>query len=311
MPTGATKDPPVTVVLIANPSAGSGRGRGAAIELARELQTRGSAAEIFWTERPGHAADLAENAGALGAKAVVAVGGDGTLGECATGIARHPVGPNRPALGLLPAGTGGDYRRTFRWDASARAAADRVLRAAHHPVDLGRYRLGGGTEGAFVNVLSFGVGGLTDQIVSGGPKWLGGRAAFFLGGVQATLAFDPIPVELVADGRAIEPALYRNVAVCLGRYFGGGMQVAPHADPGDGLFDVVLMSASRIRTLALALDIYRGTHLDRDGVQSFRCARLEAKTLRPGEVLVDSDGEQPGKLPIEIWLEPGGLHLLV
>jgi len=311
---------PGRALIIVNPKAGAGRALRSAQALAQRLARASYPADLTLTESPGHATLVARQARAAGVGMVVAVGGDGTVQEIVTGLCLEAdgtaLGPDtpRPALGLLPAGTGGDYRRTFGWTDSVDQALSRICSPRPVQVDVGRAELttpgGSAIALAFANVLSFGLGGLTDQLVSRSPKWIGGTAAFYLGAVRATLVYQALPVELVIDGTAIAVAPYANVAVCLGRYFGGGMKIAPSADPSDGMFEIVTIVGSRASVLALTADIYRGTHLRRPGITLLRGKSIVARATRPGDVLVDADGEQPGTLPISIELLPRALTLL-
>jgi diacylglycerol kinase (ATP) len=300
----------VPTAIIVNPTAGSGRARAVGTRLGELLP----GCTLNWTERPGDGRRLAREAARAGATVIAAVGGDGTISECCAGIAESGPIPGRPALALVAAGTGSDYCRTFGLDAAFETAVKRILGGRRTAVDLGRYQLGntGDSEvGYFNNVLSFGIGGLTDRIVSEGPKWLGGRLAFFLGGVKATLAYSPTPLRLTFDDGHIEFGAMQNVAVCIGKYFGGGMKIAPAAETSDGYFDVVMMGGTKLQTLTLARDIYLGSHLGRAEVTMRRTTRLVAETTRPGEVLVDADGELTGQLPISITLERGAIDLLL
>jgi len=307
-----------TTLIIVNPKAGAGRAQRAAETLVARLRERSGDGELVLTQQPGHATLLARQAAATGVQTVVVVGGDGTIQEVVTGLCLSTDGqPStlpRPALALLPAGTGGDYRRTFGFDEAVDQAFSRIMSPRPVHVDVGRATLespgGQRTVLAFANVLSFGLGGLTDRLVARSPKWIGGTAAFYLGAVRATLVYQPVPVELTVDGEVVEVAPFTNVALCLGKYFGGGMKIAPEADPSDGLLDIVTIVGSRVSVLALTADIYRGTHVKRDGVRVLRGRRVSARVTRPGEVLVDVDGEQPGTLPIEVEVLPGALRLL-
>jgi YegS/Rv2252/BmrU family lipid kinase len=311
--------PPGGTLVIVNPKAGAGKALRAARTLAERLEAEGRPAQLAQTEQPGHATLIARHACAEGVGTVVAVGGDGTVQEVVTGLCLDmdgtAAGPDRPRpmLALLPAGTGGDYRRTFGWTESADAALSRICSPRPVRVDIGRAEVTTATGKvtlAFANVLSFGLGGLTDQLVSRSPKWIGGTAAFYLGAVRATLIYQALPVVLEVDGNEVEVAPYANVAVCLGRYFGGGMKIAPDADPSDGMFEIVTIQGSRASVLALTADIYRGAHLRRAGVRVLRGKSVVARVTRPGDVLVDADGEQPGTLPISVELLPRALTLL-
>jgi diacylglycerol kinase (ATP) len=303
----------MTLWIVANPKAGSGRATRTAERLAKELPD----AEVRLTESTGDATRLCRDAVAANVDVVVAVGGDGTIHECVTGLILDAQGNRNaraPRLALCPAGTGGDFRKTFHIKDSVPQAVARLAEGEVKKVDVGRVRYttdSGLMHTTFVNALSFGLGGLTDQLVERGPKWIGGRAAFLLGGLRANLLYQPIPLQITLDGVPLETAPYSNVAVCNGEYFGGGMHIAPGADPADGYFDVVTMEMSKLATMTLATDIYRGTHLRRTGVHRHRCRKLTAQATREGECLIDVDGEPLGCLPLEIELLPGAIELLV
>ena len=307
-----------TTVIIVNPKAGAGKALRAAETLESRLRESAHPATLLTTEHPGHASTLAREARKRGVHTVVVAGGDGTIQEAVSGLCLDEEGrPNDtapPSLALLPAGTGGDYRRTFGFTESVDQALARILAPKPIHVDIGRASIelpnGGHSVTAFANVLSFGLGGLTDRLVAQSPKWIGGTAAFYWGAVRATLVYQPVPVELFIDGESVGVAPYSNVAICIGRYFGGGMKIAPTADPSDGLFEVVTIGGSRTSVLSLTADIYRGTHVGRPGVTVRRGHSVMARTTRPGEVLVDVDGEQPGQLPLEVTLLPRALAVL-
>jgi len=307
-----------TTLIIVNPKAGAGKALRAAERLEVRLRESAHDASLVRTESPGHAALLARQARADGVRTVVVAGGDGTLHEVVTGLCLDAGGrphlEGQTAVALLPAGTGGDYRRSFGFSESVDQALARILNPRPVHVDVGRATIqrpdGASTVLAFANVLSFGLGGLTDRLVAQSPKWVGGTAAFYVGAVRATLVYQPVPVELFVDGRSLGVFPFTNVAICLGRYFGGGMKVAPEADPTDGLFDIVTIRGSRASVLSLTADIYRGTHIRRRGVEVVRGSTVVARATRTGEVLVDVDGEQPGELPIEVTLLPRALPLL-
>jgi diacylglycerol kinase family enzyme len=115
------------------------------------------------------------------------------------------------------------------------------------------------------------------------------------------------------DGQDCLEAPVVNVAIANGRYFGGGMQIAPEADPGDGLLDVVaLYDLTRAQGLALAHRIYLGTHLGCPGVRVARGRVVDAAPVRSSdEVLIDLDGETPGRLPLRASVRPGALRVCV
>ncbi|HKY40230.1 MAG TPA: YegS/Rv2252/BmrU family lipid kinase [Polyangiaceae bacterium] len=304
--------------VILNPTAASGGAARKKAGIVRALTVAGTAPEVVNTEGPGDAARLVREARRDGVECVVVVGGDGTLNDVSQGyLDEDGTVASGPDLALIPAGTGGDFRRTFGLSDSVEEAAARLLSATPRPLDLGILSVtsheGATVRHAFINITSFGIGGLTDRIVNSSPKWMGGKAAFFLGTLRAMLVYKNAPVRVRVDGKVCLEAPVFNVALANGRYFGGGMMIAPDADPSDGLLDVVaLHDLSRVQGIALAQHIYQGSHLGQPGVTVARGKRVEAEPLIASrEVLVDMDGETPGRLPLSAELSPGALRLRV
>lgn len=304
--------------LVVNPQAGAGRaGR---LLPALEAALRGAGADFtrFTTEGPGHATELTRQALRDGASGVAVVGGDGTLGEALNGFflsSGAPIAAGR-WLGPLPAGTGGDFRRSLGME--ARAPADlvrRLLLSEPRPIDCGWVEFvdaaGLPSERAFLNIASFGLAGMVDEAIATGPKYLGGRAAYFLASVQAKARYGANRrVRLRLDGRTEEHHVL-NLAVANGRYFGGGMHIAPDARLDDGLLDVVSIEREGwLGPLALSAGLYGAGVLGRPGVRHGRGRSVSAEAL-PGEppVLLDIDGEAPGRLPARFDVRPGALAL--
>ena len=302
--------------VISNPGAGSGSAVRRLPALKRLLAERGFAAEFVETRAPGDATRLVHEARADGVECLLVMGGDGTLNEVSQGY----LGPDGqplpgPDIALVPSGTGGDFRKTFQLGTTLEEAVERLATAEPRPLDLGLLELsshsGETIRRAFLNITSFGLGGLTDRLVNAGPKWIGGRAAFFVGSLRALVSYSNAPVRLRVDGEVVLEAPIVNVAIANGQYFGGGMKIAPDADPSDGLFDVIAMhDLTRAQGVALAPRLYQGTHLGQPGVKVARGALIEAESLVPrAEVLIDMDGETPGRLPLVARVAKGALMI--
>jgi len=303
--------------VLVNPKAGSGAAARKIPAISRALGRVGLSHDVVETRGRGDAPRLVAEARTDSVDCLAVVGGDGTLNEvCQAYLDHHGAPVSGPALALIPAGTGGDYRRTFGIEDDVEQAVQRLKQSDPRPVDLGALELssdsGQRVIRAFINIASFGIGGHTDRIVNSSPKWLGGRASFFIGTLRAMATYKNQPVTLKVDGKPYLEAPIFNVAVANGRYFGGGMKIAPDADPGDGLFDVVaLHDLTRAQGIALASKIYKGAHLGSHGVRVARGALIEASPLRATtEVLIDMDGETPGRLPLVARVVPGALELI-
>jgi diacylglycerol kinase (ATP) len=302
--------------VVANALAGGGTAGKRIRELMRALDQH--ITEIVLTEAPRHATAIAERAFDDEVDCLVVVGGDGTVNEvCHAYFIRGEKSGRLPPMALVPAGTGNDFGKSLGLSRSIAETVACIEHGAVRPVDLGVVELtrhdGRPETRAFVNVASFGLGGLCDRMVNSGPKWMGGQLAFLWGALRALIVYRNVPVAVTVDGRDCLEAPVLNVAIANGRYFGGGMQIAPEADPGDGLLDVVaLYDLTRAQGLALAHRIYRGTHLGCPGVRVARGQSIAATAVRSSEeVLVDLDGETPGRLPLRAWVLPGALRLCV
>ncbi len=303
-------------LLVVNPRAGAGAAEERLPALERALEEAGARFEVALTQGPRDATRIVREALLRGTQGVAVVGGDGTLNEAVNGFFDERGAPIAPDawLGPLPCGTGGDFRRTLGVSREIDPMVTRMLWARPRRIDVGWLRFvddeGRPAERAFLNIASFGMSGLVDRVVNESPKWMGGTPAFLLGTLKAMVRYRNQRVRLTVDGGEPREASVLTVAVANGRFFGGGMQVAPHALIDDGRFDMVTLAQSPVESLKMTGDIYRGAHLDRDGVSCVRAERVFAEPVDPSErVLIDLDGEAPGSLPATFSIMPGALLL--
>jgi len=303
------------VHFIVNPRASNGRcGRVWRRVIAPALAEKQQSHEVLSTERGGHAIELAE--ACVGhADVVVSVGGDGTHNEVATGLLRAGDRAPWPKLGCLTLGTGGDFRRTLGLPRAPLEQLDHMLSGLDRPKkgDLGKltYLDHDGQERvrAFINIASFGLSGEVDERVNRTTKAFGGFASFLIGTLRAAVGYKNRPVSLSIDGGPTQTYRIYTVAVANGQYFGGGMRVAPAADPCDGLFDVVVMGDLRFgESLRAGPAIYQGAHVDFDKVEVVRARTVTATS--DVRVLLDVDGEQLGCLPASFEMLPECLDVL-
>lgn len=304
-------------LVIVNPRSGGGQAGRTFGDVRVVIERRLGPVDVKLTERPGHAIDLARDAARSGTELVIAVGGDGTLHEVANGVLDAATGA---AVGYVGQGTGGDFRRSLGLEHRLDAYVNAIASGTTRQVDAGKlhYR---GHDGAkktrwFVNILSAGMGGLVNRYVADTSKALGGKAAYFWASTRALLACQrgrlrcDVSLEKERHERSVDTFM---IAICNGRYFGGGMHVAPMAKLDDGRFEVVSMDApGKVAFAAFSRRIYDGKHLSAPGVQHFGCDRIaiDLENERARRVfLLDVDGEPLGGLPLEVELVPRALTL--
>jgi diacylglycerol kinase family enzyme len=166
----------------------------------------------------------------------------------------------------------------------------------------------------FVNVASFGLSGRVAARVNraGIARLFGDAFAFLFHATAAPIGWHPQHVRLFTDTGYDEIAGIANVVVANGRWFGGGLRVAPAAEPGDGLFDIVVMGGASRRRILAALKKLRGGKSPPDlNLRQVRAAHLTAApTLDThGAVFVETDGESVGLLPATFDILPGAINL--
>jgi YegS/Rv2252/BmrU family lipid kinase len=275
--------------------------------------------DVKLTQHPRHATELARAAVKAGAKAVISVGGDGTNNEVINGFFEEngePIQTNT-AFGVVTSGTGGDFRRTFRWSDDPLEALERIAKFQTKKIDVGRVRYtkpeGGQGTYVFVNSSGFGLSGAVVDIVNKSSKALGAKLSFMIGSLKGLVGYVPQRVKISVDGAPAEEAENLIAAVSNGQYFGGGMQIAPDARPDDGLFDYVAVTGRGVGLMARhGLKLYSGTHTRLPIVTVKKCKQVKAEPVRPDEkVLVELDGEQPGVLPATWEIVPQAVSLLV
>ena len=308
-------------LVIVNPSSASGSTGQAWPAVASDLRSEFGSFQTAFTKVRGDAASIAADAARKGTKLIIACGGDGTISEVANGI----LSSGKDAeLGILPSGTGRDFRRTLEIPANTRAAA-RILREGRtRRIDVGRISFvdhdGGEAMRYFVGVASCGLSTkVIERVKAGGPdwlpantpKWLGGRVSFGASLLQTAMRTEPMRLLVQLDDAHERHLLVVNLCVANARYFGGGMKIAPEAKLTDGKFDVVSVGdLSAMKIFTSAPRIYLGSHLSLPEVSHGLARKV---TVRPAEretrIDLEVDGELPGRLPATFQIIPEALRV--
>jgi diacylglycerol kinase (ATP) len=308
-------------LVIVNPASAAGVTRDAWPAIASDLRTHFGQFKSILTETPGEGIEIASRAARNGAKLIIACGGDGTVSEVANGI----LASGKDAeLGIVPSGTGGDFRRTLEIPARARDAA-RILREGRtRRIDVGRVSFldpdGEQASRYFLGVASFGMSaaviervkeGGPDWLPSKGPKWLTGRVSFGVSMLQTAIQSRGTRVVLQVDEQHEIHLTVANVSIANARYFGGGMKIAPDAKLTDGKFDVISIGElGPLKMVTNAPRLYLGAHLGMQEVSHTLAQKLSARPVdKDDEVGLEVDGELPGRLPATFQILPQALRV--
>lgn len=300
--------------VIVNPSAAAGAAGKKIPALRRLFEARGVDALVQTTAHPGEATQLALDAAREGVDVLGVMGGDGTLSEVAQAclLSGNTGAAFGPSLALMPAGTGGDFKRNLDLADGLQAAVERMLGNSRQLIDMGvvsEHGHGTAKARAFVNVASIGISAMVCNLANRGSKWLGGRLTFLGAALRATARYENVPIRVRVDGAVVYEGPTYVVAIANGRSFGGGMQIAPAARMDDGLFEVVILGDySKLGAVSLARAIYAGTHLGRSRTIVTQGTVVEVEALpteAPSKALIEADGEVPDlRLPLRAVLRP-------
>lgn len=304
----------MNVLAIVNGASAGGRTAGRWPAIAAAMAAAGLEVDAIFTDRPGHATELAVEALEAGRATIAACGGDGTLNEVVNGFIDADGRPRAQGarLAIVPSGTGGDFRKTLGIPADPAAAAAVIAAGGTRRIDAGLIEFGDDTPPRrFINIASCGVGYDVDRRINA-LRFKPGKLAYALVSGYSTLSYRPVRATVRVDGATVD-GTFMSIALANGRCFGGGMLIAPEADPGDGLLDVVLTSTTRRGMLGGARRLYAGSHLAAPGSLMLRGAEITIEPAGTAGMGFDVDGEALGHAlggaPARIRALPGVLEI--
>ncbi len=289
--------------VIVNPAAGKGKGRAAGKTISEILTAHKKEFEIFHTKEPGHGIELAQKALEDGWSAVVAVGGDGTVGEVLNGVMRGEEG-ERCCFGFIPIGTGNDFARSLNIPLNLEEATKVLLKPGKKVMDIGRER-----EGFFAIItgLGFPAEVMAQANAYGGP--LRGSLVITWCVLKTIKELKAEAVELTVDGER-EELLAKAIFVLNTPFTGGGLQIVPHAVIDDGFLDIAVMGDISKAGLAVTLPkAYKGKHVGHPAFSFHRGKKVSIQTEKPLRKLFD--GNVYGQSPLEAEILPQALSVLV
>ncbi len=289
------------IFFIINPAAGRGKSGKIMNELCTILNDKNVEYHTVFTHHKGHAVNLCRIGCEKGYDTIVAVGGDGTVREVVEGMRNH----KHVKLGIIPTGTGNDFIKSLNIPKSPKIALDIILEGNTRVIDSGNIG-----KRMFVNIATLGFDAQVVACANNIPI-LSGFAAYFFATILTLFKLKCKPVTIEYEDGSTSTHNILLVAICNGKQYGGGYNVAPHAKLDDANFEVIIAeNFSRWRVLRLLPKYVKGTYLDEDikGISSFKCSSI---TLHAEEdSYFNADGELSKDKTLSFSINPSALIVL-
>lgn len=291
--------PPRSYAVLRGPRSGRGRAAVRAERVLSGLRSSAHAVHELRARDAATAAELSRAAARQGVDVLVAVGGDGLVQ-----IAAGACTGSGTALGIVPAGSGNDTARSLGIPLATGPAVQTLLAGTPRTIDLIEVTPPGRVVvGSVPAALDARIADRSARV----PARLG-AARYAVATLVELPQLRAHPYRLTLDGALWETEAM-VVTVCNLPIFGGGMQIAPDADPGDGLLDLVVITPVRAKqALGLLRDVFRGRHTTHPSVQVRRVTTVRVEGPR---LTAYGDGEPLADLPVTATVRPGALDVVV
>ncbi|CAB4735341.1 MAG: YegS/Rv2252/BmrU family lipid kinase [Actinobacteria bacterium] len=289
---------PKQVLVCINPVAG----RGTSKKVLNDLLRYADLASIDFlviesSKNPSILANLMSKVNLARCSAVIAIGGDGIVNQVLQAIAGKSI-----ALYVIPTGTGNDFARSSQLLTLQPSKIFRtIFEEESDLIDLGKI-----THGAhqrfFGQILSTGFDALVNERANLN-RFVSGKMKYNIATALELPSFKPIHYKIELDGKSREfhAMLF---AVANGSSYGGGMQLVPHADRRDGVFDLMILHpVSKVELIKVFPKVFSGRHVNHPAVEFIKAKNVKilAKSV------AYADGERISELPINVEIVPKAL----
>lgn len=278
--------------IIANPVAGRGAGDRCIPQIERILSEYGLDFDIVRTERPWHAAELAQQAAAEGYDVVVAAGGDGTANEVLNGLMQAKQSDLGPcAMGVLCVGRGNDFAYGAGVPTDMEEGCQVLAQDYRRTIDVGRVLGGDYPEGRyFGNGVGIGFDAVVGFVAAKMTR-LRGFPSYVVAALKTMFLYYKAPLVTIEYGDQTIRQRSLMVSIMNGRRMGGGFMMAPEGEADDGLLDLcIARQVGRARILYLIVHFMQGTQASQEPIQTGR-ARGVVVTAVEGTLPAHADGE--------------------
>lgn len=287
-------------LFIINPIAGKGHAKKHEKDIHEYFKDKDTLYYIEFTKYPGHATIITKDYTQKNDLRVYSIGGDGTLNEVLNGL----VG-SKSSLGVIPAGSGNDFFRSITTD-TMKNILKRTIEGTTKRSSLGlvngRY---------FLNVASTGIDA---EIVHNARRFkklpiLGGQGAYILGIFYTVFNYKSFKSKININGQEHDKSTLL-LAVANGKYYGGGMKIAPSANIFTNSFEIYhIDEAKPLRIIKLFPTLIKGKHDSLKEVQNYITNKLSIHSDQ--SFMLNIDGEIEGVKKAEFSLIEDGIDIIV
>lgn len=268
-------------LIIVNPTSGRGFAGKAIPQIESLLQSHKLDYDLVQTERPWHAAELAEKAAREKYDAVVTASGDGTINEAINGLMKaRESGFNHTAMGILPVGTGNDLAYGMNVRGTLEENIALLAKNERRWMDIGKVTGGDYPDGRyFGNGVGIGFDAATG-FVAANIRWTRGLLAYLIAALETIFIYYKAPtVRIEYEGKLLEQGALM-VSIMNGQRMGGGFFMAPEGLPYDSIFDLCIVgTAGKFRILQLLPTFMNGTQATQPEITTGRARKVTITAL--------------------------------
>jgi YegS/Rv2252/BmrU family lipid kinase len=269
------------IMLILNPAAGRGRAFHRLSEISRAFESAGCKVTTFITQKRGDASRFVMEHGADFHR-IVCLGGDGTLNEVASGIARS--GLSVP-VGYIPGGSANDFARSHRLSRDISVAVHEILYSSGKQTDIGKLN-----TRYFVYVAAFGAFTRTSYTTPQALKNTLGYAAYLLSGIRDISTIKAEHIRITADSEVHE-GNYLFGAICNTLSIGRMISLpTKFVAMDDGVFEVLLIRMpDTILEWPMLLSSLANRDLSCKDIDFFHSGKLMMEAEKPLDWTLDGE----------------------
>ena len=288
-------------LFIVNPAAGKGKGMQYITEIKSLLEGKADYC-IKITEKKGQATEIVKQYTSKDDYIVYAIGGDGTINEVVNGM----VGSGS-SLAIIPAGSGNDFIKTIYPKYNKGELLHKLLNGRTECIDLVKIN-----EKYFLNIVSVGVDAEVafNAIAFKKMKYIKGEAAYLMSIFKTLCSYKSTQFKVILDGKQTCDKKILLLAVANGRFYGGGIPIAPHAKVNDAKADICLVKELKFgKILTIIPKLFKAKHEEAEEVEVYRANQIEIESAELFRVNIDGEIVTANKVNMQVM--PQAIQIVI